>query len=341
MRAVLLGRGDPSWTAFVGDTVHDFYHLPGYVDLCARHEGAASGALLVADSGRRLLVPLLLRQVTGELRDAISPYGYPGPLLAGTSDPEFLEQALAHGAEALARMGIVSVFVRGHPVIGPALDGTRWTVVNHGPTVSVDLQRPAEELWRHTMSGHRGEINKAIRAGHRAFADERFEQLGTFGGIYRRTMERLHASSAYLFADSYFADLRDALGPRLHLWLVDIGGEIAAGGLFVETCGLVQYHLSGTDPRFAHERPTKLMLHRVREWAKAQGFRRLHLGGGVGAAEDSLYRFKAGFATDRHVFQTLRMVCDERAYAELVRATHPHDDPANRSAFFPLYRKPA
>ena len=41
-------------------------------------------------------------------------------------------------------------------------------------------------------------------------------------------------------------------------------GEIAGGGLSVETRGLLQYHLSGSDHRFQRERPTKLMLHFVR-----------------------------------------------------------------------------
>ena len=54
---------------------------------------------------------------------------------------------------------------------------------------------------------------------------------------------------------------------------------------------------------FQRERPTKLMLHFVRTWAKDRGLRRLRLGGGVGGKEDSLYRFKAGFSTDRHAFE--------------------------------------
>ena len=58
----------------------------------------------------------------------------------------------------------------------------------------------------------------------------------------------------------------------------------------------MQYHLSGMSEAFARERPTKLMLDHVRQWARARGNRWLHLGGGVGSAQDNLFKFKAGFS---------------------------------------------
>jgi len=121
---------------------------------------------------------------------------------------------------------------------------------------------------------------------------------------------------------------------------VDIGGEVASGGLFVETGDIVQYHLSGTNEAFLRERPTKLMLHFVRGWAKERGARVLHLGGGVGAARDSLFAFKAGFSSVRHAFHTLRMVVDERAYRQLADASRGETatDPSDLQGFFPAYR---
>jgi lipid II:glycine glycyltransferase (peptidoglycan interpeptide bridge formation enzyme) len=229
--------------------------------------------------------------------------------------------------------------VRGHPLLGPDLPPEIGTVIDHGPTVSIDLTRPEDELWRVMSSGHKAQIKKALRAGHRAFFDERFEHLDAFIALYRATMDRVGAEPHYFFGDRYFADLRQALGERLHLCLVEIGGEIAGGGLFVETGGLVQFHLSGTVDRFRRERPSKLMLHFVRGWAKERGGKRFHLGGGLGAAEDSLFEFKAGFATDRHEFRTLRVVTDEPAYAGLVHARDPGADATDRRGYFPLYRK--
>jgi CelD/BcsL family acetyltransferase involved in cellulose biosynthesis len=342
VKAALLARDAPAWAAFLEKAPHDFYHLPSYVSLCAVEENGEATALLVEDDGCALLVPLIVRPIGAGLRDAVSPYGYPGPLVrAPRANEQFVDDAWAAARALLAAQGLVSVFVRGHPVLGRGLPSSAGTVVQHGQTVSVDLTRSADELWRQTASGHRNEINRGLRAGHRAFFDEGLAYLGTFGELYRGTMERLGAAEHYRFSDAYFRALRDALGPRLRLCLVEVEGEIAAGGLFVETGGLVQYHLSGSDPRFRRAQPTKLMLHFVREWGRARGLHRLHLGGGVGAGEDSLFQFKAGFAADRHPFETLRLVADERAYRELVRTHDPTADPEDRSGFFPLYRRAA
>jgi CelD/BcsL family acetyltransferase involved in cellulose biosynthesis len=338
MEAELLPPGAPAWDAFLSAAEHDFYHLPAYVAMSAKADGGEPGALHVSEGPRRWLLPVVLRGIAEGARDATSPYGYPGPLVVA-GDVAFARDALAAATELLAREGVVALFVRGHPVLGPGPPAGIGTLVEHGPTLSIDLTLSGEELWRRTTSGHRSEINKAARAGHRAFMDDGFEHLGAFAALYRATMQRVQATGYYFFSDEYFADLRSALGERLRLCVVEIGGEIAAGGLFVETGGLVQYHLSGTDARFLRERPTKLMLHFVRERARERGFKRLHLGGGVGSAEDTLFKFKAGFATDRHVFWTLRVVTDEEAYGALVRARHPTADPSDCCGFFPLYRK--
>ncbi len=105
---------------------------------------------------------------------------------------------------------------------------------------------------------------------------------------------------------------------ELHLCVVEKAGVVAATGLFVETDGIVQYHLSGTGGDFRDIQPTKLMMHFARAWARERGDYVLHLGGGVGGAADSLMHFKTGFSPLRHVFTTLRVVIDEEEYHRLV-----------------------
>ena len=339
MRTEFLPPGAPAWDEVLRRAEHDFYHLPEYVAFSAKVDGGEPVALHAQDGDRELLLPALVRPVSGGLRDAASPYGYPGPLVAG-GDGGFARDALLAIREALARERIVSLFVRGHPLLGPPLPPEVGTVVDQGPTVSIDLQLPVEELWRQTRPSYRQHIARGLRDGHRVVVDAGFERLREFTAIYRSTMERVAASRYYMFPDSYFAGLREVLGDRLLLCLVEIGGEIAAGGLFVETGGLMQYHLSGTHPDFVRAGPTKLMMHVMRSWARERGVQRLHVGGGVGGAEDSLFAFKAGFSPARHRYRTLRVVADEEAYGRLVRARDPALDPADRHGFFPLYRTP-
>lgn len=347
MRARLVRPGDDAWGSTLARIPHDFYHLPAYVELCARMEAGEARALLVEERESVLLQPLLLRPLPGDLPatearfDATSPYGYPGPLVAG--DDDFVRRAVEAALSHLADEGVAATFVRLHPLLNEGFEsiGCLGVFESHGETVVVDLHQSAEEHWRQTRSGHRNEISKAQRSGQTARMDPAWEHGADFARIYRQTMERVGASRYYLFDDAYFEGLRSALGPHLHLCVVQIDGAIAAGGLFTETSGIVQYHLSGTDEQFVRARPNKLMLHFVREWAKQRGSRWLHLGGGVGGTEDSLFRFKSGFADGRRPFHTWRLIPRPDAYRALVTARHGEAGRLDGRGFFPDYRRPA
>jgi hypothetical protein len=336
----LLDVDAPEWGTVLRGARHDFYHLPAYMALCAKQEGGRPHALYVTEDGRALLLPLVIRPIPGGGFDATSPYGYPGPVGIGTDDPAFLRIALVAGVQVLREAGIVSAFVRLHPLLNASPPAGIGTLVQHGETVSIDLALPTEELWAQTRLNHRRDITRAVRLGCVARMDEDWRHLESFKELYRATMARLSADPFYFFEDAYFDHLRGALGDSLHLCVVEREDAIAAAGLFVETGGIVQYHLSGTGDAFRMVQPTKLMMHFVRSWAKDRGNRVLHLGGGVGADNDSLLQFKAGFSPLRHSFSTLRMVIDETEYGRLVEARHPLLDPVASSGFFPLYRQP-
>ena len=282
LKGALLDVDAPEWEAVLRAARHDFYHLPAYVALCAVQEGGRPRALFVTDDGRTMLLPLVIRGIPGGGFDATSPYGYPGPVGIGTDDPAFLRVALVAGLQVLREAGIVSAFVRLHPLLNPFPPKGIGTLVRHGETVSIDLTLPTEELWAQTRLNHRRDITRAVRLGYVARMDEDWRHLESFKHLYRATMARRSAAPFYFFEDAYFDGLRDALGESLHLCVVEKDGVIAAAGLFVETNGIVQYHLSGTDDAFRMVQPTKLMMHFVRGWAKDRGNQVLHLGGGVG-----------------------------------------------------------
>jgi hypothetical protein len=115
--------------------------------------------------------------------------------------------------------------------------------------------------------------------------------------------------------------------------------QMSAAGLFVETDGIVEYHLSASDERFRRSQPTKLMIDEVRRWAKERGNRWFHLGGGFGVAADSLLHFKAGFSKIRTPFSTLRAILRPDDYRRLA---HVHGEPVSSmeaTDFFPVYRE--
>lgn len=338
MKTRLIGVDAPEWEAVLGEAAHDVYQRPAYVALCAAQEHGRPCALHVTDDVRTMLLPLVICSIPGGGFDATSPYGYPGPVGRGTDDPAFLRVALVAGLQELRDAQFVSAFVRLHPLLNPSPPTGIGTLVEHGETVSIDLTLPSERLWAQMRRDHRHAIARASRLGFIAHMDEEWRHQAAFRRLYRATMARRSAMPFYFFDDAYFDGLRDALGTDLHLCVVERDGDVAAAGLFIATDGIVQYHLSGSDDAFRMFQPSKLMVHFVSGWAKERGNRVLHLGGGVGASNDSLMEFKTGFSPRRHMFETLRFVIDEQEYRRLVEVRDPQLDPDARSGFFPLYR---
>jgi hypothetical protein len=344
MSVDFVGVDDPRWRLALAGSPHDFHHLPGFVGLSSRTtERGAPLAAIVTRGERTMLLPMIRREVPGaaDLFDATSPYGYPAPVFTGAADAGFVSEAVSELTEAMKRERYVSLFVRMHPVLDPDPAGfTAGTLVTHGDTVVIDLSLSDEEQWRQHQSGHRNEINKALRLGHEAVIDDGWKHFDDFVSVYTETMKRLEASPYYFFDADYFRGMREALGPdRLHLAVTRIGGEVAAAALITTVSGIVQYHLSGTAERFIKERPTKLLLHQVRRWATARGERWFHLGGGLGAAADSLFRFKAGFSKLRRTFRTWRVAVDTERYTALSLGKAPAGA-GDLTGFFPAYRRP-
>ncbi|NTV74728.1 MAG: hypothetical protein HGA66_11035 [Holophaga sp.] len=176
MRPEFLGPGDPAWTSFLAEAPHDFYHLPGYVELCARRDGGEAAAFLAEEGGCAMLMPLVLRPVPGAgWRDACAPYGYPCPLFCGGPSPDQVGALLGAFAGAGAGEGLVSAFFRFHPLL-PVPEGPfeRFgSLVDHGQTVFLDLGLPPEELERQTRVNHRADARKLLAGGFRECAEIR------------------------------------------------------------------------------------------------------------------------------------------------------------------------
>ena len=360
MRCDFIGTDSKLWSRFLADAPHDFYHLPNYVALSARDRLSApdaNGQPLAFhaedDDGHRFLITLIVRPLPSScessepLFDAITPYGYATPLVINESNTpvdDFLERAITALCAGLRERKIVSVFARSHPTIpiphAPLLK--TGTMVQHGQTICIDLTLPQEELWHQTRAGHRSEINRARKKGFTVEMQSDWKDFDEFFRAYTETMRRVSASEHYFFSREYFDELRSSIGDKLHLAICHKNGQVACGALFAEVSGIVQYHLSGTTDEFHSQYPTKTMLDSVRTWAKERGNTVMHLGGGYGGAEDSLFMFKAGFSHLRAPFYTWRLIADEPTYQRLCQnwEARTGKTASPPDGFFPAYRAP-
>jgi CelD/BcsL family acetyltransferase involved in cellulose biosynthesis len=354
LHAEFVDSKDPRWTDLLATTRSDVYHDPFYSRLLAQ-ECDGEALIFVAEERERLfLVPLVVRPITqgitglpDHLVDATSPYGYPGPLLtpAARLDECFLERSVSSFIDALRARGVISCFIRLHPLLpipfGPLQKS--GSLVHHGDTVSIDLRLSNDILWRQIRENHRRDIAKAERTGLTVRMDATWEQFDTFVDIYHENMRRVDAADFYIFSRDYLLQVRQALGDRIHLCVTEVDGNVAAAGLFTETNGIVQYHLSGTQAEFVPLHPIKSMFQFVTDWGQRRGNQTFHLGGGLGGKSDSLFKFKAGFSPLRHPFHTWRIVAIEDAFDALVQQSNSSGHEAEDSSedFFPAYRRPA
>ncbi|MEU7907676.1 GNAT family N-acetyltransferase [Actinoplanes sp. NPDC049118] len=333
--AALLEPDDAAWTDALSRIRHDVYHLPEYVRIDAGLSGGTPAALRYDDAGHVLLLPLVLRAVPDtDLRDAISPYGYPGPV-SDTADAAFWSRAVDAMAESLRTRGVITAFVRLHPLLeAPAAAlAHAGTVVQHGETVSVDLSLTPEEMWHQTHRTHRNQINKARRAGVSIVFDD-WDRFAEWIATYHATMRRVGATDFYFFTSEHFHRLRAALGDHVHLAVaLSAEGELLGGNLFFEYGGIMHTHLQATRDGSTYY-ADKLLYDEVRRWGRDRGDTVYHLGGGLGGAADSLFAYKAAFAAGRHAFHTWRVVTDPDAFEKLAGPPSP----AAMEGRFPPYR---
>jgi Acetyltransferase (GNAT) domain len=356
--AKVISTSDSIWQECLQDLPHDFYHLPGYLELEANRSTAKPEAIVIRDGSAMFFLPYLVRECPESIAttewgkekiyDAISPYGYPGMLVTPAGqNPEFISKCLRLIQENWQDRRICSAFLRLHPLlnnyIDPDLSSSKNLVIcEQGDVVVIDLAVDRSEIWRQIRSSHRTKINRLKRNGFEADIDTVDRYLAVFMEIYRETMDRVNATSGYYFTEDYFRGLAAALGSRLSISVVKHNEQIVAASLITEVSGIVQYHLGGTRTEFLSQSPATMMFERTIDWAKDRHNRYLNLGGGLGGSRDSLFHFKSGFSDLTAKFITVKIIAADRVYDRLteLRAKEiglPIEAIENTS-FFPAYR---
>lgn len=354
MNIQIIDIAHPLWSETLAQLDYDVYHLPEYVSLEAKRTKSIPEGILITEDDKIFFLPYLLRccdnigdnhLLSAEVFDVVSPYGYPGILFneAASATPEFLNLAWKQLKSTFSAKNICSAFFRLHPILNHSiqelLPSQDYQI--QGETVSIDLTLSQTEMWHQTRSEHRTHINRCKRSGFTAKIVDYHDYLHHFISIYHQTMDRVEAKKDFYFNHGYFLGL-SKLKSQIHMCIVEFENQVACAGIFTECCGIVQYHLGGTNNSFLKQAPSKLMFDYVRNWAKERGDKVLHLGGGLGAAKDSLYNFKAGFSKQRQKFLTMRLIINQDQYFHLVklRAKELSKEPETllASQFFPAYR---
>lgn len=327
--------------------MHDIYFLPAYGKLNEHIEGGEAQIFdFTCKYGHvrsvfiRRAVPFLLN---GEkYYDAITPYGYGGPVVLEATDREKLVNAYADAYRAYCRKNrIVDEFVRFHPLAENALDfGCLYETTYNRHTIAVDLTDDDYSKTQFTPDC-RNMIRKAAKKGVEIEVDEECSRMAEFIPLYFKTMDKNRASGYYYFESDYYDQLQHIEGSNLILINALLEDKLIGSAMFMLSDENMHYHLSSTDPEYYSYAANNAILAQAIEYGRVHGKKWLHLGGGVSASEkDPLFKFKRNFGRmDKNLkdFYMGKAVFLPDEYAQLcVIAQEQGIEPGG---FFPAYRK--
>lgn len=274
--------------------------------------------------------------------DAITPYGYGGPIITRCVDREKLLSAYAEAYRRHCKAErIVCEFVRYHPLAQNALDfGGLYETIYNRHTVAIDLT-DADYAAVQFNPDCRNMIRKAAKKGVTVELDEQCARLDEFIRLYYATMDKNSASEYYYFDRGYFEELKEIPGNRLALINAELEGKIIASAMFMCSEEYMHYHLSSTDPEYYSYAANNAILAAAVQYGRELGLEWLHLGGGLSSSEkDNLFRFKRSFGrTEKNLkdFYIGKAVFMPDGYDRLCGIAKTNG--VENDGFFPAYRK--
>ena len=312
----------------------DVYYLREYVDSLRVHGDGEPLLLLYEDPQVRFCYVVMMSDIAfapvfqgrleeGVLYDLETPYGYGGPLCDSMIPDASQQNFLAEFDEYCIANGIVSQFVRFHPLLGnhdllPAAIQTRYL----HDTVYIDTS-DKDGIFSNMDSKNRNMVRKAIRNGVHIEAAPLADR-SRFVELYNATMMRDDADSYYYFSEDYFKAL-EKLGDRAQLFYAIYEGEAISASIMLLNQRFMHYHLSGSSYEPRSLAPSTLLLYEAALWAGEHGIATFHLGGGL-TGEDDLFRFKKKFNKNgRLPFFIGRTITNEGAYSKLLSLRQSFD----------------
>jgi serine/alanine adding enzyme len=283
--------------------------------------------------------PFALRHVevgNTNAMDISSLYGYGGPV--SNHGPQLYAWFDEAFREWCQQKGVVSEFCALHPLIWSHQASLLWAkgfrIELRKPIVLMDLRSDFEAEYKdRRIAG----IKAALKAGVKVTIEPCTKD---FAHLYRTTMARTDAAPRWDFPDAYF----DALIEMGAVFLAKIGDHVESAALMIYGYGTAYYHFAGNAMENPKACANDLLVHEMALFARKQGPRWFHLGGGATSSlDDGVFHYKAGFSDRRAQALSYFRVFDDRAYRDLCLAKIGEEVAMTgaefKSEFLPLYRR--
>lgn len=324
---------------------YDVYYLNGYFNAFEGNGDGKPFLLHFTGENTRAINIVMKRDIAdcphfssiipkNNLYDFSTVYGYGGFLIEG-NETELVNKIYS---EYCRQNNIISEFVRFHPLLENR-NGLNhlYDIVPLGNTVYIDTTS-RDLIWQNISSKNRNMIRKAEKNGVKISIGYSEELVEEFMKIYQETMDRDNADEYYYFSREFYNDIFNNLRDNATFIYAEYEEEIISIAIFLYANNRMHYHLSASKSEYKHLAPSNLMIYEAALWACDNGILTLHLGGGLGSKEDSLYKFKKSFNRNQDArFFIGKKIFDENAYSLLVDLRNK-TKPIENTNFFPEYR---
>lgn len=276
--------------------------------------------------------------------DFATPYGYGGWLLEAKAPKNTDNIDASNLFDAYegwcSTHNVVSEFVRFHPVLKNHTDiKNMYATTSLGNVIVMDISSE-ERIWANLTCKNRCAIRKAIKSGIEIYHGQYPKIYEEFRTIYNATMDKDNADDYYYFGAGFYKSILMDLLQNAQVFYAVLNGKIIAASIILAANGHLTYHLSGSLKEYQTLAPTNLLLYRAALWGSENGCKTFLLGGGVGAAEDSLYKFKKSFYRgEAYKFDIGKKIFLHNKYTELCTLRNISAEAAPHSGFFPKYRQ--
>lgn len=342
--------------------LQDIHYLPDYCKIYEETYGYEAFLAFYGNEKNFIIQPFVKRELNSlpflsensikqKYYDIASPYGYGGPLWLVSDFTKadlykiFNDLFLNYCSEEK----IASEFTSFHPLLknqSVIEESGIFNLNRQKEVVYIDLTKSEQDIWAQIRKGHKSSIKKAkknnVSIKRVDFTDENFKILNQ---LYYQTMKRTNATQRWIFPENYFLNNYRFLGKdRVSIFFAYLDEKVIAASIFIHDFDTVYYHFAGSDEKYFEYCANNLLLYEATLWAFHNGYKWMHLGGGVSdSKEDNLYIFKSGFSDKTATLYTYCRIHNKETYDELCDFKKKYEKESFgeeiKSDFFPLYRR--
>lgn len=324
------------------------FHNPYYhIEYLLRHQTDANKLivfLLWQKESCVAILPVILNPIPNtEYWDAISPYGYSGPLFKGGLDEKSIHTFWNKIDQWYSKNQIVTEFIRFS--LNKNHKHYSGECFNTLSNVCGTIKNNVEQQWESFGRKVRNNYRKALSFGlsFKLFDQKNLTKavIDEFYHIYYETMLRNNASKFLFFSADFFHHLVLENKQDFTIAMVYLNNRAISTELHIHYKDSIYAFLGGTDSDFFHTRPNDYLRVEFIKWAIVNNKGKYILGGGI-KNNDGLYKSKKALfpKDDDCIFYTGRKVINKAVYNSLVEDAIQKRGISEDDSYFPLYRKP-